>query len=215
MMQKEFNAEVRNRKSLVASARRRVCGSKSKYCGLPSDYMTQAEWKKKNGEVVVMNLNVPQTWGQFKSMPVDLQQEYIDKCIKQFECSMVDFAHIFGVSAVTVRSYFKTLGISDQFVRGKRRKADVEQRFQQWLNPNEHYETEKPVPMPRQETNDPQSPATESWADLALAETGHVELIWDRQFNLAHVFTLVGKCISDTPCRLRIVIDKEGFYESV
>lgn len=215
MMQKEFNADVRSRKSLASSARRRVCGSKSKYCGLPSDHMTQAEWKKKNGEVIVMNLNIPQTWGQFKSMPVDLQQEYINKCIKRFECSMADFARIFGVSAVTVRTYFKTLGISGQFVRGKRKKDEVEQRFQQWLDSDGYPEPERPVPLQRPEAKDLRAPTAETWADLALAETDHVELVWDHHFDLAHVFTLVGKCISDTPCRLRVVIDKEGSHESV
>lgn len=214
-MQQEFNSEVRSRKSLVASARHRVCGSKSKYCGLPSDYMTQAQWKKKNGEVIVMNLNAPQSWRQFKSMPTDLQREYIDKCIDRFGCSVPDFARIFGVSAVTVRSYFKTLGVSHQFVRGGRKSADEKQSFQDWLDSGDQPELEKPAPLMRAAEKERHTTSAEAWADLALAETGHVELVWDGQFDLAHIFTLISKCVADTPCRLSVVIDKGGLYESV
>ena len=78
-MLNDFDYDVMQKKRIASNARRRVCGSKSKFCGLPSDHMTHAQWKKHNGEVKTVNLNQPMSWQAFKDVPNDLQKEYIQK----------------------------------------------------------------------------------------------------------------------------------------
>ena len=46
---------------------------------LPSDYLTAKEKKKMNGQVYTYSLADRLSWEQFKSLPNDLQMEYIDK----------------------------------------------------------------------------------------------------------------------------------------
>lgn len=104
----DFDYEVFQRKRLAQQARYVKRGSKSKKCNLPCDGMTNAQWKKRNGEVLNMNLNRPMGWAEFKRMPTDLQQEYINKLQGKFyglnACSL---AQMFGVTDQCVRSYLK------------------------------------------------------------------------------------------------------------
>lgn len=45
----DFDYDIVQKKRLVASARKQKCGSKSKKCSLPSDNLTAAQLKAKNG----------------------------------------------------------------------------------------------------------------------------------------------------------------------
>ena len=42
-------------------------------CALPSDHLTAAQLKARNGSVNTYNLNLPMSWETFKAMPKDLQ----------------------------------------------------------------------------------------------------------------------------------------------
>jgi len=113
----DFDYEVLCRKRLARQAQYVKRGSKSKKCDLPSDRLTHAQWKKRNGEVMEFNLKAPMTWSEFKSMPFDLQTEYIKRLHTEYRINATSLAQMFEVGAETVRSYCRErLGI--QFHRG-------------------------------------------------------------------------------------------------
>lgn len=84
----DFDWDVLQKKRIANNARRMKRGSKSKKCALPSDRMTPAEWKRRNGEVNTYTLNRPMSWDDFKNMPLDLQQSYIDIVQSRFGTSV-------------------------------------------------------------------------------------------------------------------------------
>lgn len=201
----DFEYDAMQKKRIASGDRHRKRGSKSKYCGLPSDHMTQAQWKKRNGEVITMNLMEPMSWRQFRSMPADLQVEYVTKCVERFGCSMCDFARVFGVSANTVRAYFKELRIADRFPRGRSKRPVPEEEFERWLG---HNDLEPVI-----EETTPAAPAAPAaspsfWPTQAVSSATHLEFTWEHSVDLPQIFTLVAQCIGDSPCTLHISIDK-------
>ena len=106
MVESTFKDSVRERKSLVASARHRVCGSKSKRCSLPSDNLTPAQRNKLNGEVRVYTINKPMTWEQFTAMPKDLRQAHLDFVQRFFDVSVSYIGEKeFGLSRNSLNNY--------------------------------------------------------------------------------------------------------------
>lgn len=93
-----FEETNRERKRVGAGIYSRKSGSRSKKCTLPSDNMTAGQLKKRNGEVMQYNLNKPMSWYTFKSMPEDLQREYIVKCKEKYGARGRDIAEMFGMS---------------------------------------------------------------------------------------------------------------------
>lgn len=53
----DFDYDCLQKKRLARQARYRKCGSKSRKCPLPTDNMTQEEWKERCGEVLTIKLN--------------------------------------------------------------------------------------------------------------------------------------------------------------
>lgn len=201
----DFEYDAMQKKRIAAGDRHRKRGGKSKYCGLPSDHMTQAQWKKKNGEVIVMNLTEAMPWRQFRSMPADLQVEYVNKCVERFGCSMSDFARVFGVSAQTVRAYFKELRVADRFPRGRSKRPVPEEEFERWLGHNDLEPViEETTPVV------PAAPAASPafWPTQAVRSATHLEFAWEHPVDLPQIFTLVAQCIGDGPCTLHMSIDK-------
>lgn len=108
MVESTFKDSVRERKSLVASARHRVCGSKSKRCSLPSDNLTPAQRNKLNGEVRVYTINKPMTWEQFTAMPKDLRQAHLDFVQRFFDVSVSYIGEKeFGLSRNSLNNYVR------------------------------------------------------------------------------------------------------------
>lgn len=93
-----FEETSRERKRIGTGAYSRKRGSRFKKCTLPSDNMTAGQLKKRNGEVMQYNLNKPMSWYTFKSMPEDLQREYIVKCKEKYGARGRDLAEMFDVS---------------------------------------------------------------------------------------------------------------------
>lgn len=101
----DFEYDVMQKKRIARGDRCKKRGSKSKYCGLPSDRMTQKEWKARNGKVMTYNLKRRMDWRSFKSMPQDLQYEYIRSMVLVFGAKGKDVAAMFGVTNSTFSRY--------------------------------------------------------------------------------------------------------------
>lgn len=56
-------------------------------------------------------LNAPMVWPEFKSMPPDLQKEYVSSLQEKYNARVSDFASMFGITGFGFRNYCKTKGI--------------------------------------------------------------------------------------------------------
>lgn len=208
----DFDYDAYQKKRIASGDRHRKRGNKSKYCGLPSDHMTQAQWKKKNGEVKTMNLNEPMNWQTFKSLPSDLQGEYVSKLVARFHCNLKDFGTMFGVQTPTVSGYFKAAGIDmTPFGKGKYPNKADRLAFLHWIGAGDldsvspHTEPDCPNPAT--------APAVAMFEDKvlpelrALASAGKLDLEWSGDVNLLEVMTLLHRFAGDAPLRLHITAE--------
>lgn len=108
----EFDYDVKSRKALVPSARRRKCGSKSKKCTLPMDYKTKGELNKLNGDVISISMNKPYDINTLFKASRDVQIEYIQNLRTQYRASTRMLSTVLGVSQPTILRYLHSLGIS-------------------------------------------------------------------------------------------------------
>lgn len=133
-----FDYEVLQKKRIAAGARHRKCGSKSKFCSLPSDNMTAAEWKRRNGKVKTYNLMAPMDWAEFKSMPHDLQQKYIDTLQTRFNVSVNRISQdLFGMCPDALRRHLDRKGLKHISMPG--RGGNVPDWYV-WLNDDDPFE---------------------------------------------------------------------------
>ena len=159
----EFDFEVRQKKSLVPSARRKINGSRSKKCSLPSDYLKKGDLKKLNGEPKQYNLSAPMKWAEFKEVPHDLQREYLTGLREKYRASSAMLAEMLGVSAWTVLNYCdQYLGehfLGTRQTRMHPRKKDLD-AFRAWLDTHRcAAETTKPEIQPQTEPIPVEAPA--------------------------------------------------------
>lgn len=87
---------------------------KSRKCTLPSDYLTPAEMKRRNGEVKQYNLSRPMPFEEFQAMPEDLQAEYLRFLRARFAASDRKIAEMMGVSHPVIARYREKLGVTAQ-----------------------------------------------------------------------------------------------------
>lgn len=129
----DFDFDVMTKKRIARGAAARKCGSKSRRCTLPSDYLTDAQKKARNGKLSTYNLSKPMTYEQFKLMPRDLQREYLLKLRNDMHASSRVIAQMFGCSYETVRVVIRDLGIN---TGGKKMYMNLDQllRWNNWLS---------------------------------------------------------------------------------
>lgn len=96
-----------------ASAKHKKNGSKSKKCSLPSDGLTQAQWKKRCGETKVYKLDRPISYEEFKSFPRDIRKIYIETLRDEYGATSTSIQQMLGISKGTAYNVItKDLGIS-------------------------------------------------------------------------------------------------------
>lgn len=107
----DFDYDVKQKKNIARSARYVKNGSKSRKCNLPSDGMTEKEWKEKNGVVTSYSMNAPMTWETFVSMPKELQGEYIFGLAETYHPSQRQIAEMFRVNREKCAKRIRDLGV--------------------------------------------------------------------------------------------------------
>lgn len=164
----EFDYEVREKKSVASGARRRVNGSKSKRCTLPSDYLTAAQKRELNGECYTVNLNEQIGWIELLSLPLSMAKEYIEHLHGTHMAPITGAAEMFGFDVKTYRQYLKKIGVEIPRSAG-RRSRDVEETwraFRQLPAPQEEKKPEPPKPAHAQ----PMQPVS-----MSITLTGDLE----------------------------------------
>lgn len=96
----------REKKSAGRGIYHKRSGSKTKYCGLPSDHLTPAQLKRRNGPMQTYNISkVITSFEDFKALPVDLAKEYIIDTQFRYNVSMAQIASTMGVGDDTLKRY--------------------------------------------------------------------------------------------------------------
>ena len=129
----DFEYDCLQRKRLASQAKYRKRGSKSKKCTLPSDRLTNKQWKERCGPVVSFNFNKPIEWDRFKKLPVAVQSEYITNLQKRFGATAVDLGNMFGVRALTVRKHADANDLGVDFPRGHAMSASKKDEWARFL----------------------------------------------------------------------------------
>ena len=114
----DFEFDCMKKKQLAGQAKYRKRGSKSKKCSLPSDGMTNKQWKERCGPVISYNPNKPMAWEDFKKLPTRIQAEYITNLQHKFGVTAVDLGKMFGVQPLTVRKHADANNLGVEFPRG-------------------------------------------------------------------------------------------------
>ena len=107
----DFDYDALQKKRIAAGARHMKRGSRSKRCSLPSDNLTPAQLKRRNGPVSTYKLDAPMRWDDFKSMPDDLQKQYLEGLMKTYGATDAMIGRMFYVSDVSVLRERHRLGI--------------------------------------------------------------------------------------------------------
>jgi hypothetical protein len=149
----DFTYDIVQKKRIARGARHKKNGSKSKWCHLPSDNLTAKQLKERNGPIMNYALNVPMDWEAFKSMPRDLQQQYLDNLHARFNVGVTTISReLFGMSDATLNVYAKRVGLKTR--TASRLNASERELWENWINgvyPEPAKEPEETVEEPEEE----------------------------------------------------------------
>jgi len=122
-----FRQEIKEKKAAGRGAYHKKCGSKSKKVTFPSDYLTNAEKKRRNGKVKTYNINrVITNYEDFKKLPPDLMRTYIINCRDRFGAMGCDVAASMDVKRRTFATFIANRNIG--LGKGGRRKLSPDWR---------------------------------------------------------------------------------------
>ena len=107
----DFDYDALQKKRIAAGARHMKRGSRSKRCSLPSDNLTPAQLKRRNGPVSTYKLDEPMRWDDFKAMPVDLQKQYLTNLVETYGATNEMLGDMFYVHPTHVGAVKNALGV--------------------------------------------------------------------------------------------------------
>lgn len=112
-----FKEDSKEKKITARSARKKA---RHTGCKLPSDYMTSKQKRQLNGEVKIMNVRKPMTYKYFKTLPKDLQEEFLDYVVSTFHVTAeILCKELFNISAPGLRNYIRTKNMKSPWTRGQ------------------------------------------------------------------------------------------------
>lgn len=107
-----FTDTARERKQMAIGSKHKKSGRVSHKVGLSQDHMSEAELRKKNGEVKAYNMFVPWTWKEFKSAPADICQMYLDRLYECYHLNIAALSKMFDKSKTAIRDQMKAKGVT-------------------------------------------------------------------------------------------------------
>lgn len=125
-----FITDVAEKKRTARGAfNKRTHNGKGGKVRFPSDYLSNKERNKMNGEVREYRMNSPITYAEFKKYPNDLKKKYIQRLRDMFDVSDKDIAEMMGVNVKTLATALAK--IDARGGRRGKRKADYV-AFENW-----------------------------------------------------------------------------------
>lgn len=205
----DFDFDIMEKKRIAQGARARKCGSKSRKCTLPSDYLTAAQKKGLNGKVSTYNLSAPMTYSKFRVMPDDLQKEYLLKLRNEMGASLTAIGEMMQCSYETVRQALIRHGLSTKLLRMS---FESKLRWDAWLKGEQlnNDQTEVPAPVPSEAPSEApvseDKPVPTPYMPCAL-NSCEMQLRGTKDEILATLGTLLS-CMGDGRLELRTEIFK-------
>lgn len=103
--------DIKEKKQAGRGAFHKKCGSKSKKCNFPSDYMTKKEKMAMNGPVMSYDPNKFYEWTEFKQLPMEYQIKYVNSLLNRYNCGLKAIAEVvFHRNGPGLYNYFKRKG---------------------------------------------------------------------------------------------------------
>ena len=125
-----FITDVAEKKRTARGAfNKRTHNGKGGKVRFPSDYLSNKERNKMNGEIREYRMNSPITYAEFKKYPDDLKKKYVKRLRDMFDVSDTDIAAMMGVKAKTLNAAL--IKIDARGGRRGKRKADYV-AFENW-----------------------------------------------------------------------------------
>ena len=125
-----FITDVAEKKRIARGAfNKRTHNGKGGKVRFPSDYLSNKERNKMNGEIREYRMNSPITYAEFKKYPDDLKKKYVKRLRDMFDVSDTDIAAMMGVKAKTLNAAL--IKIDSSGGRRGKRKADYV-AFENW-----------------------------------------------------------------------------------
>lgn len=141
---------------------------------LPSDYMTEKERAKLNGDVKSYNLNRPMKWAEYKKLPDDLKETYLLRLRNLYNATATGLGRMFGVERMTVLNEQKRLGIPSL---GKGARADPAfESFVKYGTPTEEKAAPKVEEKPTEKPIEKPHPVERLSAAFAVPLSGDIRL---------------------------------------
>lgn len=135
----DFDYENYQKKRLAHQASHRKRGSKSKRCPMSTDYMTQKQWKERNGKVVSVNFDKPTSWANFKELSKGAQEEYLRHLAETYNANATNLAEMFGMSVATIRRHIQSADLDIRFRVGHSMNAEQREAWEQFLHSAQGY----------------------------------------------------------------------------
>lgn len=101
----DFNADIREKKSIASGAKHRKVGSKSKKCSLPSDNITAKEIKALNGELHTLNFDSVYTIEELSVFTKSTQKKYLEYLAAHVCNSFEEFCQFFKLTETRMKDY--------------------------------------------------------------------------------------------------------------
>ncbi len=175
----DFDYDVMQKKRL---AHNKFRNAKYKHggCRLPHEDLTPAQIKRRNGPMMTYNLNLPMSWEIFRTMPQDLQQQYLDGLHTRFGVGPSDLAkYLFLRTPSNLRQSTKAMGLTV----AKRDKCRDIDAFLAWLR-KEDGDTHKALPMRDETATLPEDAKDALLREEASAKTHGCSTIEQMTFTL-------------------------------
>lgn len=142
----DFDFDAMQKKRIARGAAHMKRGSKSTKCSLPSDHLTPAQWKRRNGPVSTYSLNQPMDWETFKSLPTDIQQSYIDILQSRFNVPTATISkELFARTGPALKALIEKNGLKYIQMKGKNMSSEEREAWEHWLNPEKCAESHENV----------------------------------------------------------------------
>ena len=183
-----FDSEVRERKRLVSSARHKKNGSKSKRCSLPSDHLTERQWKALCGEIMEYKLSSPVPWAEFKRYPRDIQEMYIQNMVEKYHVTASDLGRLFGCHYATISRFCQKQGLHVPFAVGRRMSAEEKAAFEKLFTQ---------VAAPAQETAELECPDVEELDKVPPMSMRSFSVHFDGPFDPTMVLNSLSSILHD------------------
>lgn len=118
-----YRQDIREKKATGRGVFSKKSGARTKYVGLTQDRLTSAQLKRRNSPVFTYNITTCiHSWSEFKSMPSDLQCEYLKRVIKTYNPSIEMIASAMGVTSESLRSLIHAKNFDIPLKRGGRKR---------------------------------------------------------------------------------------------